>query len=108
MKLERALANNSLISSILVPAWAAKCHGNVKRLAGRRPSLPDRAVLEFFVPSHLDGFELALVGCPRIALKVGQFGHVTMQVGEADGEGIEFGMNFREQDADVFGVVPGE
>jgi hypothetical protein len=31
-----------------------------------------------------------------------------VKISEADGEGIDFGMNFAEQDADVFGVVPGE
>jgi hypothetical protein len=31
-----------------------------------------------------------------------------MQVGEADGEGIKFGMKLREKDADVCGVVPRE
>jgi hypothetical protein len=31
-----------------------------------------------------------------------------VEVGEADGERVEFGMSFGEQDADVFGVVPGE
>jgi hypothetical protein len=30
-----------------------------------------------------------------------------MQIGETDGEGFDLGMSLREQDADVFGVVPG-
>ena len=65
------------------------------------------AVLEFFMPRHLDGFELAFVGSCGIALEIRQFSHVAVQVGEADGEGIDFRMSFGEPDADVFGVVPG-
>ena len=59
------------------------------------------------MPRHLDGFELAFVGSCGIALEIRQFSHVAVQVGEADGERIELGMDFREEDADVFGVVPG-
>ena len=60
------------------------------------------------MPGHLDGFELAFVRSFGIAGEVGQFCDVAMQVGEADGERIEFGMSFGKQDAEVFGVVPGE
>src|SRR5216684_5275859 len=64
--------------------------------AGRRHlrELTLRAVLELLVPGHLDGFELALVGSLGIAGKAGEFGHVTMQIGEADSEWIEFRMGF--------------
>ena len=71
-------------------------------------ALPLRAILKFFVPRHLDGFELAFVGSCRIAFEIGQFGYVAVQIGEAYGERIELGMDFGEQDADVFGVVPSE
>jgi hypothetical protein len=30
-----------------------------------------------------------------------------MQVRETDREGVEFGMSFGKQDAEIFGVVPG-
>ena len=60
------------------------------------------------MPGHLDGFQFAFVRGFGIAGEVGQFGDVAVQVGEADRERIEFGMSFGEQDADVFGVVPGE
>ena len=70
--------------------------------------LPLRSILELFVPRHLDGFELAFVGGSGVAFEVGELGDVFVQVGEANGEGIELGMYFTEQDADVFGVVPSE
>jgi len=60
------------------------------------------------MPCHLDGLEFAFVRCSGIAFEVGKFGDVAMQVGEADGERIDLGMIFGEEDADVFGVVPGE
>src|SRR5208337_4188125 len=34
--------------------------------------------------------------------------YIAVQVSEADGEGIDLGMSFREQDADIFGIVPSE
>src|SRR5208282_1100282 len=34
--------------------------------------------------------------------------HIEVQVGEADSEGIDLGMSFGEQDADIFGIVPSE
>ena len=51
------------------------------------------------MPRHLDGFQLAFVGSSGITFEIGQFGHVAMQVGETDGERIEFGMYFGKQDA---------
>ena len=64
------------------------------------------AILDFLVPGHLDRFQLAFVGGFGIADKVRQFGDVAVQVGEAHGERIEFGISFGKQDADVFGVSP--
>ena len=63
-------------------------------------------VLEFLMPSHLDGFELAFVRGSGITLEIRQFSYVAVQIGEADGERINLGMSLREQDADVLGVVP--
>ena len=39
-------------------------------------------LLIFFVPRHLDGFELALVGLLGIVLELGQFCYIAMQIGE--------------------------
>src|ERR1700736_6938052 len=78
------------------------------RSSKARVRLALRAVLEFFMPGHLDGFEFAFVRGGWIPLEVGQFGHVAVKVGEADGKRIEFGMSFREKNADIFGVVPSE
>src|SRR5579872_4351930 len=65
------------------------------------------AVLELFVPRHLDGFELAFVRRFGIASEIGQFGHVAMQVREAHRERVDFRMCFGKQNAEVFSVVPG-
>ena len=46
------------------------------------------------MPGHLDGFQLALVRCLWIAGKAGEFGHITVQVCEADRERIDFRMSF--------------
>src|ERR1700691_1270474 len=66
------------------------------------------AILEFFMPRHLNGFELALIGGFRIAFKIGEFGHVAVQIGKPDGKRVKFGMSFGEKDANVFGIVPGD
>ena len=66
--------NNS--QARLTPGLGADCHQNVKFSGSKGGAnrwsdfLTLRAVLEFFVPSHLDGFELAFVGRPRIALEI--------------------------------------
>src|SRR5260370_14077095 len=41
-------------------------------------------VLEFFVPGHLDGFELGFVGGGGIAGEAGELGDPFVHVGEAD------------------------
>ena len=48
----------------------------------------DLTVLEFFVPGHLDGFELGFVGGGGIAGEARELGNPFVQVGEADTEGI--------------------
>ena len=63
-------------------------------------------VLKFFVPGHLDGFELAFIRKLGIAGKTRKLGDPLVQVGEADSEGIEAGMLVRELNSDFFGVVP--
>jgi len=66
------------------------------------------AVLEFFVPGHLDGFEFAFVRGFGVAGEVGKLNHILVEVGEADGERVQFGVSFGQKDAEVLGVVPGE
>src|SRR5271165_1920248 len=65
-------------------------------------------ILELFVPCHLNRFQFPFVRSFGISGEIGEFGDVTMKVSEANGERIEFGVDFRKQDADVFGVVPGQ
>jgi hypothetical protein len=72
------------------------------------PDLGLSAILKFFVPSHLYGFEFALVGSFRIACETRQFGYVAMQISEAHCERVKIRMRLRKQNPDVFGVVPGE
>ena len=50
------------------------------------------AVLEFFVPGHLDGFQFGFVGGGGVAGEVGEFGDPFVHVGEAHGEGIGVGV----------------
>src|SRR5512135_1438492 len=66
------------------------------------------AVEEFFLPSHLNGFQFAFIRHLGVVLELRQFGHVAMQVSEAHTEGIDAGVFFREQDSDVFSIIPGE
>jgi len=65
-------------------------------------------VLEFFVPGHLDGFELGFVGGGGVAGEAGEFGDPLVHVGETDGEGIGVREFVGEGDGDVFEIVPGE
>src|SRR5882762_2344309 len=66
------------------------------------------AVAKFFVPGHLDGFELGFVGGGRVAGKAGELGDPFVHVGEADGEGIGVRIFVSEGDGDVFEIVPTE
>src|SRR5580765_372860 len=65
------------------------------------------AVEKLGVPGHLDGFQFPLVGFLRVVLKVGQFDDVLVEVGETDRQRVDFGMRLGQQNADIFGVVPG-
>src|SRR6266852_2983348 len=66
------------------------------------------AVLEFFVPGHLDGFELGFVGGGGIAGEAGEFGDPFVHVSEADSERISVREFVRKCDGDVFEIVPSE
>ena len=76
--------------------------------AGKVTKGTNLAVLKFLMPSHLDSFQLAFVGLFRIVLEFGQFGDVAVQVGEADGKGVEVWMPLGQQNSQVFSVVPGK
>ena len=64
------------------------------------------AVLKFFVPGHLDGFEFAFVRKLGVAREAGKFNDPFVEVRKADSERVGVGMFFGELDADFFGVIP--
>ena len=64
------------------------------------------AVLKFFVPGHLDGFEFAFVGGLGVAGETGELGDPFVHVGEADGERIGVGIFVGQRDGDVFDIGP--
>src|SRR5690242_4069561 len=64
------------------------------------------AVLEFFVPGHLNGFELAFVGSLRVTGKTWELGDPLVHVRKADGERIGIWVFVRQADSDVFDLVP--
>ena len=66
------------------------------------------AVLEFFVPGHLDSFELGLVGGGGIAREAGELGDPFVHVGKADGERIDVREFVGQADGDIFEIVPAE
>src|SRR6476661_11255167 len=66
------------------------------------------AVLKFFVPGHLDGFELGFVGGGGVAGKVGELDDPFVHVREADGERIGVGIFIAQRDGDVFDSLPTE
>src|SRR6266436_180932 len=74
-------------------------------ITGRRSAL---AVLKFFVPGHLDGFELGFVGGGGITGEAGEFGDPFVHVREADGEGIDVREFVGQADSDVFEIIPTE
>ncbi len=61
-----------------------------------------RSVPEFFVPGHLDGFELGFVGSGGIAGETGELGDPLVHVREADSERIGVRIFVGEADGDVF------
>src|SRR5260370_34174429 len=65
------------------------------------------AVLKFFVPGHLDGFEFGFVGGSGVAGKAGELGGPFVHVRETDGKRIGVREFIREGDGDVFEFVPG-
>src|SRR6266704_4002955 len=66
------------------------------------------AVLEFFVPGHLDGFELGFIGSGGIAGEAGELGDPFVHVGEAHGERIDVREFVGQTDGDVLEIVPTE
>src|SRR6266436_4193546 len=74
-------------------------------ITGRRSAL---AVLKFFLPGHLDGFELGFVGGGGVAGEAGKLSDPFVHIGEADGEGIGVWEFVGEGDGDVFEIVPAE
>src|SRR5260370_9838732 len=66
------------------------------------------AVLEFFMPGHLDGCELGFIGSGGIAGEAGEFGDPFVHVGEAHGEGIDVREFVGQTDGDVLKIVPTE
>src|SRR4030065_387546 len=64
------------------------------------------APADFVYPRHLDRFKDFLAGMFGVILEFGQFHHPAMQVGEADGARIDFGVGFGEFDCDIEGIRP--
>jgi hypothetical protein len=64
------------------------------------------AVLKFFVPGHLDGFELPFVRKLGITGKTGELGNPLMKISEADGERVEIWKFLDELNANFLSVVP--
>src|SRR5258706_10383819 len=64
-------------------------------------------ILKFFVPGHLDGFELSLVRFGRVVGEAGQLGDVAVQIGEAYCQRVGVGVRFGEENAQIFAVGPG-
>src|SRR4051794_11476926 len=78
-------------------------------MAGRNRSprpLTLLRVLPFFVPRHLDGLELRLVGGLGIVVEAVKRENAVAEVREPDRQGIDVGELLGQRDADVFGVGP--
>jgi hypothetical protein len=67
-----------------------------------------RSILIFFVPGHLDGFELRLVRFGLIVGESRQFGDITVQIREAHGQRIDIGVFFLQLNPYLFRIIPGE
>ena len=64
------------------------------------------AILEFFVPGHLNRFKLGFVGSLRIAGEAGKLRDPFVHVREANGERIGVREFVAECDGDVFDGIP--
>jgi len=62
----------------------------------------------FFIPRHLDGFQLAFCRCFWVVSKVGQLCHIAVQVGKAHRERVNVRVFLLQKYADVFGVIPSQ
>ena len=60
------------------------------------------------VPGHLNGLELSFIRFLGIVLELRQLRDIAVQIGVTDGKRIGVGMFFRQKDANVFGIVPGQ
>src|ERR1700730_14809662 len=60
------------------------------------------------VPGHLDRFQLGFVRLRGVVFEVWERDHIFVQVGETDGERVDFRVGFREQNPDIVSVAPGE
>src|SRR5580704_1142431 len=92
---------------------AAQCRRGDTRPKTAMPLTPENPgaaslVRIFFVPGHLNGFELALVRLRRIILKSRQRNDPFMQVGEAHRQRIDTRMRLHEGESYVFGIGPGK
>ena len=56
------------------------------------------------MPCHLDCLQLGFVRRRGIVFESGERDHIFVQVGETHRERVKFGMDFREQNSDVFGI----
>ncbi|MHB8301612.1 MAG: hypothetical protein ACYDC6_02055 [Acidobacteriaceae bacterium] len=63
-------------------------------------------VFPFFVPGHLDRFQLAFVRLLRIVGEAFQLCHVTMQLRKANGQRVGLWEFPLELNADFFGITP--
>src|SRR5712692_9247201 len=66
------------------------------------------AIQNLRMPRHLDCFQLGFVRLGGIVFEVGERDHVFVEVGETNRERVDFGMDFREQNPDVFRIAPGK
>jgi len=79
---------------------------DVKQRVQQLRELLALAVLKLFVPGHLNGFELRLVGLGRIAGKPFKFRNPFVHVSEPHRERIRVRILVGQGDGDVFKAVP--
>lgn len=75
---------------------------------GAPSSDPLSLVGVFFVPGHLNRFELAFVRLRGVVVKIRQSDHPLVQIGESNGQGINVGVRLQQGERNVFGVGPGQ
>ena len=65
------------------------------------------AILPLFVPCHLNGFELLLIGVFSVVGKTVELHDPSVKIGEPYRERVCFGMAIRQCNSDIFGACPG-